>query len=82
MDGQLREDSRAAAKNRSLLQQALSTGMDDARARLDEELAAADRAGARLVTVLDEDYPTSLSMIGNLPLIRPPSQSAAGPSPS
>ncbi|MGV9988893.1 DNA-processing protein DprA [Streptomyces olivaceus] len=34
---------------------------------MDEELAAADRVGARLVTVLDEDYPANLRMIGNLP---------------
>ncbi|WP_055532948.1 DNA-processing protein DprA [Streptomyces graminilatus] len=67
MDGQLREDSRAATKNRPLLQQALATGLDDARARVDDELAAAGKAGARLVTVLDEDYPANLRVIGNLP---------------
>ncbi|MFF6639618.1 DNA-processing protein DprA [Streptomyces althioticus] len=67
MDGQLREDSRAATKNRPLLQQALAAGLDDARARVDDELGAAGKAGARLVTVLDEDYPANLRMIGNLP---------------
>ncbi|MEU6355203.1 DNA-processing protein DprA [Streptomyces sp. NPDC047072] len=67
MDGQLREDSRAATKNRPLLQQALTTGLVDARGRVDEELAAASKAGARLVTVLDEDYPANLRVIGNLP---------------
>ncbi|WP_086810264.1 DNA-processing protein DprA [Streptomyces reticuliscabiei] len=67
LDGQLREDSRAAAKNRPMLQQALAVGLDDARARVDDELAAADKAGARLVTVLDEDYPANLRVIGNLP---------------
>ncbi|MET9880976.1 DNA-processing protein DprA [Actinacidiphila glaucinigra] len=67
MDGQLREDSRAATRNRPLLQQALTVGLDDARARVDEELAAAATAGARLVTVLDEDYPANLRMVGNLP---------------
>ncbi|GGV70217.1 hypothetical protein GCM10010277_81000 [Streptomyces longisporoflavus] len=67
MDGQVREDSRAATKNRPLLQRALATGLDDARARVDDELAAADKAGARLVTVLDRDYPANLRMIGNLP---------------
>ncbi|MFF6979265.1 DNA-processing protein DprA [Streptomyces sp. NPDC008343] len=67
MDGQLREDSRAATKNRPLLQQALAAGLDAARARVDEELAAASKAGARLVTVLDEDYPANLRLIGNLP---------------
>ncbi|MFJ5657292.1 DNA-processing protein DprA [Streptomyces microflavus] len=67
MDGQLHEDSRAATKNRPLLQQALATGLDDARARVDDELAAAGNADARLVTVLDKDYPANLRLIGNLP---------------
>ncbi|MCQ1579340.1 DNA-processing protein DprA [Streptomyces parvus] len=67
MDGQLHEDSRAATKNRPLLQQALATGLDDARARVDNELAAASNADARLVTVLDKDYPANLRLIGNLP---------------
>jgi DNA processing protein len=67
MDGQVREDSRAATKNRPLLQQALAVGLDDARARVDHELAEAGKAGARLVTVLDEDYPANLRLIGNLP---------------
>lgn len=67
LDGQLREDSRAATKNRPLLQQGLAAGLDSARARVDEELAAAGKAGARLVTVLDEDYPANLRVIGNLP---------------
>ncbi|MBZ6285743.1 DNA-processing protein DprA [Streptomyces olivaceus] len=67
LDGQLREDSRAATRNRPKLQQGLAAGLDAARARVDEELAAADRVGARLVTVLDEDYPANLRMIGNLP---------------
>nr|WTB12082.1 DNA-protecting protein DprA [Streptomyces antimycoticus] len=67
LDGQLREDSRAATKNRPLLQQGLGGGLEAARARVDDELAAADKAGARLVTVLDEDYPANLRVIGNLP---------------
>ncbi|MEU2762948.1 DNA-processing protein DprA [Streptomyces sp. NPDC007094] len=67
MDGQLHEDSRAATKNRPLLQQALATGLDDAGARVDNELAAASNADARLVTVLDKDYPANLRLIGNLP---------------
>ncbi|PRH80742.1 DNA processing protein DprA [Streptomyces solincola] len=67
MDGQILEDSRAATKNRPLLQQALAAGLDDARARIDDEIAAADKAGARLVTVLDADYPANLRVIGNLP---------------
>lgn len=67
LDGQLREDSRAATKNRPLLHQALTDGLEDARARVDDEVAAAGKAGARLVTVLDADYPANLRVIGNLP---------------
>ncbi|MEU3401351.1 DNA-processing protein DprA [Streptomyces filamentosus] len=67
MDGQVHEDSRAATKNRPLLRQALAAGLDDALARVDAELAAAGKAGARLVTVLDKDYPANLRVVGNLP---------------
>ncbi|MBY8889119.1 DNA-protecting protein DprA [Streptomyces sp. PTM05] len=67
LDGRLREDSRAASKNRPVLQRALSEGLDSARARVDDELTAAEKVGARLVTVLDEDYPANLRLIGNLP---------------
>ncbi|MCX4481664.1 DNA-protecting protein DprA [Streptomyces cellulosae] len=64
--GQLPEDSPTARKNLPLLQQALAD-IDGARRRVDDELAAAAKAGARLVTVLDADYPANLRMIGNLP---------------
>ncbi|MFI0596613.1 DNA-processing protein DprA [Streptomyces griseus] len=67
MDGQLHEDSRAATKNRPLLRQALDAGLDDARSRVDDELAAAGNADAHLATVLDKDYPANLRLIGNLP---------------
>jgi DNA processing protein len=35
--------------------------------RADEEIARADEVGARLVTVLDDDYPANLRVIWNLP---------------
>jgi DNA processing protein len=66
LDGHLSEQSRTATKNRPVLQQGLSD-LDSARARVDDELAAAAKAGARLVTVLDKDYPANLRVIGNLP---------------
>ncbi|MEU6324766.1 DNA-processing protein DprA [Streptomyces sp. NPDC047009] len=66
LDGRLREDSRTARKNEPLLQQAL-TDLDTARHRVDTELTAARKAGARLVTVLDVDYPANLRVIANLP---------------
>jgi predicted Rossmann fold nucleotide-binding protein DprA/Smf involved in DNA uptake len=39
----------------------------EARARVDQELAIAERAGARLVTVLDDEYPATLRAVFNLP---------------
>ncbi|MFE0631135.1 DNA-processing protein DprA [Streptomyces sp. NPDC058864] len=64
--GQVREDSRTARKNLPLLQEALAD-LGPARSRVDAELAAACKVGARLVTVLDADYPANLRMVPNLP---------------
>ncbi|MGX4695114.1 DNA-processing protein DprA [Streptomyces sp. JNUCC 63] len=64
--GQLREDSPVARKNLPVLKQALAD-LDGARRRVDTELAAAAKEGARLVTVLDADYPANLRMVPNLP---------------
>ncbi|MFI9613223.1 DNA-processing protein DprA [Streptomyces sp. NPDC052023] len=66
LGGDLPEDSTIARRNQPLLRQAL-TSLDDARARVEAECNAADRAGARLVTVLDTDYPANLRVIPNLP---------------
>src|SRR5689334_20318947 len=66
LNGQLREDSRTARKNLALLQQGL-TDLTPARARVEDELDAARKAGARLTTVIDKDYPANLRVIGNLP---------------
>lgn len=59
---------RSAAARRSL--PVLLAGLREPGAlaeRVDAELAAADRAGARLVTVLDGGYPPNLRQIPNLP---------------
>ncbi|MEU0166849.1 DNA-processing protein DprA [Streptomyces iakyrus] len=66
LGGDLPEDSTIARRNQPLLREALSF-LDDARARVETECEAAEKAGARLVTVLDEDYPPNLRVIPNLP---------------
>ncbi|MGF0177256.1 DNA-processing protein DprA [Streptomyces sp. Marseille-Q5077] len=66
LGGDLPEDSAVARRNQPLLREALSF-LDDARARVETECEAAETAGARLVTVLDEGYPANLRVIPNLP---------------
>lgn len=72
--GRISEQSADAKKAEPLLRQALGIDTllktDDltrAQQRVDLEVEAADRIGAQLVTVLDDDYPTNLRLIGNLP---------------
>ena len=64
--GHFYEDSQEAQEGLPLLRQGLKR-LDEAQARVDQELALADRVGARLVTVLDEEYPVTLRAIFNLP---------------
>lgn len=66
LGGDLPEDSTIARRNLPLLRTALAD-TQDARARVENELQAAAAAGARLTTVMDEDYPANLRMIPNLP---------------
>lgn len=65
--GSIVERSAAADKARPVLRRLLDTGLDAARARVASELDAAAGVGARLVTVLDDGYPTNLRLISNLP---------------
>ena len=64
--GQFYEDSSDADVGLPLLSQGLEH-LDEARARVDQELALADHVGARLVTVFDDEYPATLRTIFNLP---------------
>ena len=64
--GRIFETSAAATRSLPVLR----LGIKDAAAldeRVEAETGAADRAGARLVTVLDEQYPANLRLIPNLP---------------
>lgn len=64
--GVVTERSVAATRSRPVL----SAGLEHASAlaeRVNAELKAASRVGARLTTVLDQDYPANLRLIPNLP---------------
>ena len=64
--GIILEKSAAAQRSRPVLRRGLRDRAALAE-RVEEELAAATRAGARLVTVLNQDYPANLRLIPNLP---------------
>ncbi|WP_331738519.1 DNA-processing protein DprA [Embleya sp. NBC_00896] len=66
LGGDIPEDSTAARRAQTLLREALA-GLDTAREWVETQLAAAEEAGARLVTVLDADYPANLRLVPNLP---------------
>jgi DNA processing protein len=66
LGGDVPEDSAIARNNLLILREALPH-LDKARERVATELEAARQAGARLVTVLDPEYPANLRMIPNLP---------------
>jgi DNA processing protein len=64
--GHIPEDSRDARKTLPILQAGLRD-LTDACQRVDRELEAAERYGARLTTVMDDDYPANLRLVPNLP---------------
>lgn len=65
--GAIPEDSRAASLSLPILRTALSRSMAAERDRVDAELYAAEQVGARLLTVLDADYPINLGRVPDLP---------------
>jgi DNA processing protein len=66
LGGELLEHSRAADEARVLLPESAGTA-EERRQVVLEEHDAATKVGARLITVLDEDYPANLRVIVNLP---------------
>ncbi len=66
LQGQLTETSKQARETQKLIAGA-SGDMAKQRLRAVEEIRRAEDAGARLVTVLDDDYPANLRVIYNLP---------------
>lgn len=66
LEAQTIEQSKAATKARELLPLMLDK-LPQAYDRVDEEARLGEARGARLVTVLDDDYPSNLRLIPNLP---------------
>ena len=66
-DVSLSEKAEARVAATALIRSARGSTLDDARARVDAEVDAGVRAGARLITVLDEDYPSNLRRVPDLP---------------
>jgi len=64
--GIIAEKSAAATKSRSILRKGLRNA-HVLTERVQAELQAASGVGARLVTILDRDYPANLRLIPNLP---------------
>ncbi len=64
--GQIQESSKPATAAREILRDVLPR-LDEFRTRAEEEIERAADAGARLVTVLDDDYPSNLKLVPNLP---------------
>ena len=65
-NGDIRENSKVADISRDILRLGIHQ-RDELYRRVDLELTAADKVGARLVTVLDDAYPINLRLIPNLP---------------
>jgi DNA processing protein len=66
LQGQLTETSKQARETQKLIAGA-SGDLAEQRLRAVEEIRRAEDAGAKLVTVLDNDYPANLRVIYNLP---------------
>jgi DNA processing protein len=66
LHGEILERSKAADAARSLLE-ASTPSLDERREWVQTEHSAAVEAGAKLLTVLDDDYPENLRLIVNLP---------------
>jgi DNA processing protein len=64
--GEITETSKDAEKTRAVLLGA-GAAIAEQLERADEAIADAEQTGARLVTVLDDDYPANLRLIHNLP---------------
>jgi DNA processing protein len=66
LTAEITEKSEEARATQKILRDALSD-LDSPRERVAEEMARAAEVGARLVTVLDDDYPANLRVIYNPP---------------
>jgi DNA processing protein len=64
--GEVRERSDHGRATARLLRVALEAGLDDQLERVREEIQRATDVGAKLITVLDDDYPANLRVVFNL----------------
>lgn len=64
--GAIQEKSAAAERSRPVLRSGIRRP-EELFERVDAEVEAATAVGARLVTVLDQDYPANLRLVANLP---------------
>ncbi|WP_369272573.1 DNA-processing protein DprA [Streptomyces sp. R11] len=65
--GYIKETSPSAKRSLPILRQGLKQPLDSHFARIEEEIEMARKVGARLTTVLDDDYPTNLRNVSDLP---------------
>jgi DNA processing protein len=66
LQGQLTEASKQARETQKLIARA-GRDLAEQKLRAVDEISRAEGAGAKLVTVLDDDYPANLRVIYNLP---------------
>lgn len=66
LEGHPTERSTAATRARKLVQSTRDS-FPERLSRADDEIERAQRAGAKLITVLDEQYPANLKLVFNLP---------------
>lgn len=66
-EGEITERSPQASEAHHLLSRVTRDDWSAAVDKVDAEMEAAEKAGARLVTVVDDDYPSNLRLIFNLP---------------
>jgi DNA processing protein len=65
--GLIPEESASAKRSLPILREGLKRPISDYFSRIEEELVLASKVGARLVTVLDADYPENLRSVPDLP---------------
>src|ERR1035437_7579606 len=65
-DGIIREKSAAATRSAGVLRRGVQRA-DELAEKVDAEVEAASRVGARLVTVLDDEYPANLRLTTTIP---------------
>ena len=65
-NGYIQENSKIAKASRDILRQGVRRP-DELLKRVDAEIEAARDVGATLITVLDDNYPTNLRLVPNLP---------------